>query len=184
MSQFLIHTVESAPESSRAILAGARKALGFVPNLYAKLAEAPAALEAYKTLSGIFEGTSLSPVEQQVVLLTVSVENGCEFCVAAHSVIAKHMVKTPPAIVEAIRDRLPLTDARLEALAEFTRQIVRERGWVSGSPAEGFFSAGFTKQQALEVVLGVSLKTLSNYANHLVDTPVNTEFASEAWSRK
>lgn len=89
-----------------------------------------------------------------------------------------------PAIVEAIRNRQPVPDARLEALAEFTRQIVRERGWVSGTPTERFLAAGFSTQQALEVVLGVSLKTLSNYANHLVETPVNAEFASETWSRK
>lgn len=73
-------------------------------------------------------------------------------------------------------------DARLESLATFTRLVVRERGWVAGEVTERFLAAGYTRQQALEVVLGVTMKTLSNYANHLTGTTVNPELASEAWT--
>ena len=76
MSIFITHTVESAPEGSKTILKDAQKNLGFVPNLYANLAESPTALQAYTSLAGIFEKSSLSPAEQQVVALTVSVLNG------------------------------------------------------------------------------------------------------------
>ncbi|MEM6638605.1 MAG: carboxymuconolactone decarboxylase family protein [Pseudomonadota bacterium] len=183
MSHFQNHTIESAPDAARPVLEGARKSLGFVPNLYARLAESPSALHAYLDLGKRFESSSLSPTEQQVVSLTASAINGCEFCVAAHSVIAKNMVGVEASIVDAIRAGEDIADARLNALATFTSAVVRERGWVAGAATDAFLAAGFTPQQALDVVLGVTMKTLSNYANHLTETPVNAEFAAEAWSR-
>jgi AhpD family alkylhydroperoxidase len=182
MSRFTTHTIESAPAAARPTLEGANRALGFVPNQYANLAEAPAALEAYTTLSSIFGKTSFNATERQVVLLAVSVENACQFCVAAHSLIAKAMDKVDPAVVAALREHRPIADARLEALATFTRLVVRERGWVAGEATERFLAAGYTQQQAIEVVLGVTMKTLSNYANHLMETKVNPELGAEAWS--
>jgi uncharacterized peroxidase-related enzyme len=183
MSLFTNHTIASAPEDSREVLQGAQNTLGFIPNLYAKLAESPAALNAYKSLASFFEKSSLSPTEQQVVLLTVSVANGCEFCVAAHSMIAKQMVGVDEAVVTAIRDQVTIADSQLQALAAFTREAVEARGWVNGGPVEEFIAAGYTKEQAVDVILGVSMKTLSNYANHLTGTTTNEEFSSEAWQR-
>ncbi|MBK7904626.1 MAG: carboxymuconolactone decarboxylase family protein, partial [Proteobacteria bacterium] len=104
-------------------------------------------------------------------------------CVAAHSLIAKAMDKGRPGSRGcAARKHRPIADARLEALATFTRLVVRERGWVAGEATERFLSAGYTPQQAIEVVLGVTMKTLSNYANHLMETKVNPELGAEAWS--
>jgi uncharacterized peroxidase-related enzyme len=183
MSHFPNHTVESAPEGARPVLEGASKALGFVPNLYAKMAESPAVLNAYTALGDLFEKSSLNKTEQQVVSLAASVENGCEFCVAAHSVIAKNMVGVDATIVDALRAGTVLPDAKLNALAVFTRATVAERGWVGGAPLEAFLGAGYTAQQSLDVVLGVTMKTLSNYTNHLTGTEVNPQFAAETWSR-
>jgi uncharacterized peroxidase-related enzyme len=184
MSRYPFHSAESAPEAAAPILEKAKASLGFVPNLYAGLANAPAALEAYIALSGFFNKTSLTPIERQVVLLATSVENGCEFCVAAHSMIAKKMVGVPEAVVAALRQGRDPEDAKLAALTALTRAIVQERGWVADHPAlQRFLAAGYGQEQALEVVLGVTQMTLSNYANHLLDTPLNPAFESERWSR-
>lgn len=181
MSHFTIHDTQSAPEGARALLQGAREKLGFVPNLYGLLAEAPKALEAYFKLSDLFGGTSLSSVEQQVVLLAVSVENECCFCVAAHSTIARHMVKVDSAAVDSLRNRRPLDDPRLEALSRFATAVTRARGEVRGEQLDAFMESGYTRRQVIEVVLGVTMKTLSNYSNHIFDTPVDEAFAGEAW---
>ncbi|AIG05026.1 alkylhydroperoxidase [Pseudomonas fluorescens] len=183
MSHFPQHTPESAPEAARDKLQAGKKRFGFVPNLYAHLAEAPPALDAYFDLSNQFDKTSFSLIERQVVMLAASAENGCEFCVAAHSMMARKMAKAPDAVVDALRARGTLPDPKLQALAAFTRTMVQERGWVVGAPLEAFLAAGYTPRQALEVVLGVTMKTLSNYANHLTGTTTNPEFASEAWTR-
>jgi uncharacterized peroxidase-related enzyme len=182
--EYIFHNPETAPASARPILADAQKALGFVPNLYAGLANAPVALQAYMAISGFFDQSSLTPVERQVVLLAASVVNGCEFCVAAHSMVAKKMAGAPEEVVNALRAGENPVDHKLAALAAFTRVVVQERGWVDGHPAlDQFLHAGYSKEQALEVMLGVTLKTLSNYANHLLKTTINPAFEGERWSR-
>jgi uncharacterized peroxidase-related enzyme len=184
MTDFKRHTPDSAPEPARPLLKGAQQQLGFVPNLYAHLAEAPAALSAYLELSDLLGDTSLSPTEQQLLALAISAENGCGYCMAAHSTIARHMVQVPSSIVDALRDGAALEEPRLEALRRFAAAVVRDRGEVRGKHLEAFLAAGYTRQQAIEVLLGVALKTLSNYANHLFDTAVDEAFKAEAWSAK
>jgi len=179
---YTVHTVDTAPAAAREILAGARKGLGFVPNLFAVMAEAPALVKAYTTLSRIFDETSLSATERQVVLLTVSYENDCEYCIAAHSTIAG-MQKVPPDVVQSIRDGRPIADSKLEALRRFTAAVVNSRGWPSDADTAAFAAAGYGRQQVLEVVLGVGLKTISNYANHIADTPLDAAFGPAAWSK-
>src|SRR5574341_906443 len=119
MNRFPLHTPDTAPADAKPALASVQSKMGFIPNLYGKLATAPAALDAYLTLSGIYDKTSLSPAERQTVLLAASVENKCGFCVAAHSAGAKR-AKAPQEVVAAIRERRPVPDPRLGALADFT----------------------------------------------------------------
>lgn len=181
MTDFAIHTPETAPEPADETLAGIEDELGFVPNLYAELADAPAALDGYRALDESFQSTSFDPVERQVVLLTVSYQNRCHYCMAAHTMLAR-MAEAPDAVVEALRDGTPIPDEKLEALRRFTRAVVEERGWVSDEAVEGFLEAGYTRANVLEVVLGVAQKTLSNYVNHLTGTPVDEAFSDGAWT--
>jgi uncharacterized peroxidase-related enzyme len=181
MSELTLHTVETAPEGARQTLRTIESSYGFVPNLMAVLAESPVALGAYTNLSQLFESSSLTPTEQQVVLLTVSFENGCDYCMAAHSTIAA-MQRVSDEVVSALRNGETLPDARLEALAALTRQMVRERGWPERRTLDTFFTAGFERAQLLEVVVGVAMKTISNYTNHLATTPVDEAFAATRWT--
>lgn len=181
MTSFRTHLPETAPEPTRQTLAEARRRLGFVPNLYANLAESPEALEGYITLSAIFAKTAFTPGEQQVVLLAASAENGCDFCVAAHSALAKS-VKVPATAVSAIRDGQALPDRKLDALAAFTRSVVRSRGNPGDPALERFLSAGFEQRHVLDVLLGVAMKTLSNYANHIMRTQLNAQLEPERWA--
>lgn len=181
MSEFELHTRDTAPEEAKDTLKAIEDKYGFVPNLFGKLAEAPQALDAYLAVNDLFEKTSLSETERQVVLIAASVYNQCEFCVSVHSFIAKNMAKTDPKIVEALRNGETLPDDKLNALAEFTRTVVHERGWAGDKAVERFLEAGYSQRQVLEVVLGVSLKTLSNYTNHITGTPLNEQFEDERW---
>lgn len=179
---YTVHTIETAAESAKPALVATKEAYGFVPNLLAVMAEAPMLLKAYRALSELFEETSLSPSERQVVLLTASYENGCEYCVAAHTVVAA-MDKVPVDVVSAIRDGKPIADRKLEPIRRFTATVVASRGWPSDAETEAFLNAGYGKQQVLEVVLGVGIKTLSNYTNHIAHTPLDRAFATAAWRR-
>lgn len=171
MTPFQIHTLDTAPADSRALLEASRKAWGFVPTLHAALAESPAALEAYTTLFRLVQQSSLTPIEQQVAFLAVSALNGCEYCVAGHTYLARS-VHVPEAAVAALREGRPIPgDAHLEALRSFCEAVVRERGRVADAVVDRFVAAGFTRRNVLEVVTVVATKTLSNYTNHLAHTP-------------
>lgn len=180
MTDFKIHTVETAPEGSKEILAGAKKSLGFIPNLYGIMAEAPTALKAYNGLSDNFEKSSFNSTEKQIVLLATSYVNGCNYCMAVHSTIGQ-MHNVPQDVIDALRNNKPIADAKLETLRKFANAVVEKRGWISVSEVEDFQSAGYSKAQLLEVVVGVTQKTLSNYINHIVKTPLDAAFEPNKW---
>lgn len=178
---FLVHTPESAPSGAAATLTEVRRTNGFVPNLYGVMAEAPSLLKAYLAVGSLFAESSLSPTEQQVVALTVSATNGCEYCVAAHTVIAG-MQRVPDDIVQAIRGGQPLDLPRLEVLRRFTAALVLDRGHPSAALLAEVRAAGYQDAQVLEVVLGVGMKTISNYVNHIAHTPLDAAFARAMWT--
>lgn len=179
MSLFPIHSPEAAPEAARPWLAKAKARFGFVPNILAGLAEAPAALEAYMTAMEIFQRTAFSEIERDVILITISAYNECSYCVAAHSTAgAAHGLSADD--LANLRAGRPLADARLEALRRFTRLVVEKRGWVDDADIQAFLAAGFARPQALEILVAVAAKTLSNYANHLIGTPIDEPFAAQA----
>jgi uncharacterized peroxidase-related enzyme len=183
MSTFTIHTVDSAPQDAKPLLEGARESLGFVPNLFGAFAESPPALNAYLTLSGLVENdTDFSPTEAQVVLLAVSAVNGCEYCVAAQTGIAKAR-KIDDAVVAAIREGRPIDHPKLKALRRFAETVVEKRGWADASDVRAFLDAGYTKRHVLEVILGVTMKTLSNYVNHIGGIKLDRQFQPARWEK-
>ncbi|MGE4326474.1 MAG: carboxymuconolactone decarboxylase family protein [Pseudodonghicola sp.] len=184
MTDFPLHTPETAPEASKPLIEASQKAFGRLPGLHAVMAEAPALLEGYQQLHRLFaEETSFDKDELTVVWQTINVEHNCHYCVPAHTGIAKRM-KVDDAISEALRNETPLPNAHLEALRSFTLQVVRQRGDVSDDQVQAFLDAGFTQRQILEVVLGVAQKVMSNYTNHLAKTPVDAPMRAFAWEKR
>lgn len=175
---FPIHTLETAPTGSKETLAHLVRIYGFLPNLAAALAESPAALKGYVAMMGVFdsEEATLSALERQVVLLAVSAKNRCEYCTAAHGMLAsKHGMQRSE--VDKLAQGRRLNDGGLETLRHFAEAVVDTRGRVPDSELADFVAAGFTQAQVLEVVFGVAVKTLTNYAHHIARPPVNKRFA-------
>ncbi len=156
-------------------------AYSFVPNLLAEMAEAPALLEGYMMLANIFDKTTFSETERQIILLTTSRLNGCTYCMAAHTTISQ-MSNVAEDVVTALRNDTPIAETRLEALRQFSIALNKTRGWPSEDIINDFLAAGYTQQNILEVVLGTALKTMSNYTNHIGETPLDDAFAPNAWS--
>ena len=181
MTTFTTHTIESAPKAAQPFLQGAKDAYSFVPNLLGTMAEAPELLEAYMTLSGIFNKTSLSETERQIILMTNNRLNGCTYCMAAHTSLSE-MAGVEAGIIEALRDNTAIADEKLEALRTFTIVINQSKGWPSETQLNAFLSAGYTQQNVLEIILGTSLKVLSNYTNHIATTTLDEAFASNIWA--
>ncbi|HKN55935.1 MAG TPA: carboxymuconolactone decarboxylase family protein [Amycolatopsis sp.] len=174
------HTQESAPPAARPVLAATARQFGGIPSAVARLATSPELLNGFLKLNAIFETTSLSAVEREVIVMTVAARNGCHICVAMHTGILTSL-DADPALIESLRAKASLPDARLNALRDFTLITMDTTGDVPPEALSTFIEAGFTPRNALEVVLGIGTYTLSTFANRLTQAPVDEAFAEHAW---
>lgn len=172
---YTVHDTESAPADARPLLEEAGSAFGFVPNLLGIMAESPALLEAYTTMNRIFAKTDFDAAQRQVVLLAVSADNECGYCTRAHTAIAP-MEGVDESVAKAAAEGRAIEDPKLEALRKFATEVVSSRGHPSDEEVSAFMDAGYERRHVLDVLAGVGMKTMSNYTNHIADTPVDEQF--------
>lgn len=183
MISFTAHTIESAPEASKPILKAAKRKLGFIPNLMATMAESPVLVESYLTMMRLFDKSGLSETERQIILMTNNRLNGCTYCMAAHTAVSQK-TGVDDAVIEALRSGSTINDPKLEALRTFAIIIHETHGRPTEEQIEAFLAAGYTKQTILEVIVGTSLKVLSNYTTPIVKPKLDDAFAPMAWSKE
>lgn len=173
MLAFPLHTLDTAPDASRPILAETRKNCGTLPNLLRTLAESPAALEGFERLREAFARSSLSPLEQQVVYLAVSQTNVCHYCTTQLGIFDDSEAARSAAA--AIREERAIPDRRLQALRRFAAAMTVERGWVSDATVATLTEVGYTRENILDTITGIALVTMSSYTNHIAATPIDTD---------
>ena len=175
-------TLDNADRTARPLLEKAQANLGFVPNMYESMAIAPGVLDTYLHGYALFRNDSgFSPPEQEVVFLAISRENGCDYCMGAHSMLAEKASKVPGDVLTAMREDQPIPDPRLAALDKFTRIMFRTRGLPGKADVEAFLHAGFEEQHILQIILALAVKTLSNYSNHITHPELDDVFSDFAW---
>ena len=180
---FTEHSTESAPPAARRYLAATRDQLGYLPAGMARMAASPQIIDGFLKLTAIFESTGLEPVAQEVVVMTVATRNRCHICVAMHTARLTALGASAE-LIEALRDQdrtEPLPDHRLDAIRVFTRRVLDTAGDVGDQALRDFLAAGYTTQNALEVVLGIGTYTMSTLANRLTGAPVDDQLAAHAW---
>lgn len=173
-----IHTIDSAPEGSRAGLETTQKQLRMIPNLIGTMAGSPQLLNSFNELTRVAHSLTLPPLEREVVSLVVGLEVGCTHCIAFHTMTMQRL-RAPESLVRALKTNAPV-DARLSALRDFAREVVQQRGEVPDDVQQRFFAAGFTPQHALEVVFLVGMLTMTMYTSRLARVPLDGAFAALA----
>ncbi|MEU4397875.1 carboxymuconolactone decarboxylase family protein [Micromonospora orduensis] len=181
MSVFTAHTPETAPAAARRAVEGVRGRFGWLPTPVALMAESPQLLTGFLAASAGFEQTALTPLEREVVILTVSTSNECHFCVALHTGKLTGL-GTDTDLIDALRAATTLPDPRLEALRRFTLAVLDHRGAVPDDELDDFLAAGYQPRHALDVVLGVGAYTISTFANRLTRAPLDAPLAAHAWT--
>lgn len=165
-------------------LEGSLKSMGMIPNMYLNMANSPGMLSTYMHGYSFFrEESKFNSVEQEVVFLSISRCNECEYCVAAHSFVGDKKTKVPTDVTNAIREDKKIEDSKLEALRVFTTVMIEKRGRPDTSDVANFLNAGFSEEQILEIILAIAVKTISNYSNHIFQTELDSAFAERAWKR-
>jgi AhpD family alkylhydroperoxidase len=163
---FPTHDLTSAPDEVRPLLEAQQKAFGFVPLPTARHATAPAVVEGFTLLLGVFERTSLSAMEKEALALALAGEFDCAVCRNLHTGVARKLGASPE-LVEALLARKGIPDARLAELVRFVEEALTTHGKVSEEALGRFVASGFTARQALEVVVGIATYTLSIFANRM-----------------
>jgi AhpD family alkylhydroperoxidase len=179
MTMFTRHTLESAPPASRRAMAAVTAKQGYLPAGAALLAESPEALEGFLRMSAAFDACTLGPLAREAVIMTVAARNGCHLCLAMHAARLAAL-GADPGLAAALRAGAPLADARLEAARAFTLRVLDTAGEAGDQSVTDFLGHGFTRRNALEIVLGVGAYTLSTLANRLTGAPVDEELRAFA----
>ncbi|WP_188457742.1 carboxymuconolactone decarboxylase family protein [Psychroflexus planctonicus] len=166
------------------ILENVKSKMGMIPNMFAYMANNPALLKSYlETEKNFREHAGFSSVEQEVILLSVSIENECTYCVAAHSFIAKNQSNVPEEVVKSLREGKEIKDKKLAALQVLTKEIVKTKAYPSQESLDEFKNQGYLDEQYLGVLTGIALKSMSNYFNHMNETIVDDAFSDFKWEK-
>ena len=170
MTTFNIPTRDSVSPANQALFDNLKKGLGMVPNLYATLAHSETALGNYLAFQNA--KISIHGKAREVVNLVVSQVNGCEYCLAAHTVIGGMVGFTPEQVLE-IRSGRASFDTKLDALARLVRNIAVERGHADPALVDAFLAAGWTPGHLVDVIVGIGDKTVTNYLHGTTQVPVD-----------
>jgi uncharacterized peroxidase-related enzyme len=181
--KLLMVQIEEATETQKELLIKAKKENKMIPNMYKAMANNPILLKNYMTAYKDFrEQSNFSSAEQEVVFLTISVENNCNYCMAAHSLLADMVSKVPPSVTDAIRNGDKIQYPKLKALSDFVIVMINKRGNPSEEDVREFFDGGYNEKYILDIILAISIKTISNYTNHIFHTELDSAFKIREWS--
>ncbi|PKH51353.1 carboxymuconolactone decarboxylase [Tenacibaculum sp. Bg11-29] len=181
--KFIKHTTETAPEKSKELLKKVLNKFGFIPNQDKILAISPSIYQAYNQSFDLFLGkSSLGLLEGQIVIMTASYENNSPYCMAVHT-WGMEMTKVPKDVIESLRNGNPIADSRLEMLRDFTKKLMMNKGHLDEKILSAFFDTGFTQENVIEIIGGISAKTISNYVNVIAKTEVDEIMEKYKWEK-
>ena len=169
-------TEASAPSAAQPLLAKTREIFGFAPALAVAMAAEPAALEGYLQALGAFLQTGLTPIEQQIVLMTASRANDADYSVAVHASFAEKLGAAPKIIAAAGNGR-PIADTKLRALQRFVEALTLRRGRVPEAEIDEILAAGYDRAAIVAAAFGVAVKIFANAMAHLARPEIDAGFA-------
>ena len=183
MTDFPVHSIETAPEGSKIALEALKSAFGFIPNIAGAMATSPVLIGSLTDLFGRVHGGSFSEAEIQILLLTNAVTNRAEWAVSFHSYLAIAAgIRADE--VGAIRSGALPKDAKHAALSKLARALIEKRGRIGKAEKHEFFDAGFDASRLLEVVAVVAASTITNYTSNIAQPSLEAMFQPHAWQAR
>lgn len=181
MSNYPVHTFQSAPEASRKSMEALQSAFGFLPNIAATMSTSPVLINTLVPVFGQVHGGSFSEPQIQTVLLTNAVTNASAYPVALHTALAlQNGVGEDD--VKAIRHGNLPKDVKLAALSRLAKTLIEKRGQLNAHDKETFLQAGFGPDLLLEVITIVAASTMTNYNANVTQPPLEADLQAHAWS--
>lgn len=166
MSRIPSLTDDQASAEAAPLLKAVQAKLGMVPNMIRTIANSPAALRGYLSLSEALGSGSFNGAERETIALAVAQANACGYCLSAHTMIGKGAGLTPDAIIAA-------RQGEGSPLAQFARAVTVSRGDLKPADLEAARAAGLGDGQIIEVIAHIALNTLTNYVNRIAQTDID-----------
>ena len=178
MATLKVYNIDSAPKESKHALEEVNRRYGQIPNLWGTLANSPALLNGYMALNQQWERSSLTAREREFVFLSASVANQCPYCMAGYTAGLKHM-NVGGDIIRQVLNNDTVGDPKLNALVTLVKEIVNNRGFLTDPVRDAFLAAGYQENIILEILIGVAMKTMANYVDHLFPIPIDEKYSEE-----
>jgi len=173
MSRIPIPALDAATGATAEVYTQIKKAVGNVPNTFAAIgAHGPAALKAILQAEGVLAAGTLSRQDQETVKLAVSEVAGCDYCVAAHSLLGK-LTGLKQETLKQIRAGRPTGDVKRDTLVHFVRNLARTSGTISADEFSAIKGAGYTDAQLVDISLAIALTVFTNVFNRINDTAID-----------
>lgn len=182
MTTFKTHTTDTATDSSQLLLKQIAENIGFLPNIFAVTAESTPALSGLMAINNAFANSSFTAKEQQVILMATSVTNGCVYCVAGHTLMAKGL-DISEEVIHALRNQQAISHPRYAILHQLVSELINHRGRIAETTMSKFLERGYSKAQFFELVLGISVKTFTNYVSNAIALTLDDTFKPYQWQR-
>jgi uncharacterized peroxidase-related enzyme len=170
-------TIEAAPAAAQPLLQAVKTQLGVAPNLFRLVANSPAALDGYMSLSVALGKGELPAATRERIALAVAEINGCDYCLSAHTYLGRHVAKLDDAEITANRHGAS-NDVKADAAVKFAVRVMNTRRHITGDDFAAIKAAGYSDAEIIEIVQHVALNTWTNYINSVggteIDFPVVT----------
>lgn len=177
---YQIHTIGNTNPQAQAALEKVQEHYQFVPNALGAMAESPESVLAYLALDDLVHKSSLTDEQRHIVFLAITREYDCSYCVAAHTAFAQ-MGELDMQTIQNVREGIPLTDAKLEALRSFAAKMVQTGGNVSEQDINNFLDHGYTRRNILEISTMMANKLIAVFANRIMGTDLDEMLQPAQW---
>jgi len=180
-----IHTSSDAPAASKKALDSLIKTFGWAPNVLGIFAGSPVLIQSYEALFEIINSnSSFTPAEREIIQIVNNIENDCDYCMAAHSTVAKMQNLFPDGQLEALRKSKPLADSKQQALHTFALEVLKQKGRITEAQATTFKTAGYTDEHILEIIVHSAFKVITNFTNNMAEPPLDEPFQAQQWKKE
>jgi uncharacterized peroxidase-related enzyme len=173
-SNFISYDVGNAKQESKPLLQSLQDAFGFIPDVFAKMAESPAALKSYLDTNSNLAASQFDDQQKNMIMLAVSVINQCKFCTAAHRMMSIQC-GVDASVVNSVLQRDFSSAKGFSTILLAVSDLMESRGALTDEQLSRHMELGMSQQGLIELILIISLKTLSNYTNKLAGSVPNPQ---------
>lgn len=170
MKALNVPTKNQVNDNAKAIFENLEKQLGMVPNIYATIGYNGDVLKSYMDFDSSI-GKTFSMKEKETIKLAVSEVNGCNYCLAAHTAIAKKNGFSDEDTMK-LRDG-SIEDEKLRTLSKLATETARNAGKITQESRDAFFELGYEEKDLVDFLAVVLSVTFTNLVHNATEIPVD-----------